>query len=67
MLQLIVRGLFAHEFPVYCSFGLMADAYLYKSVFATNYAQENDVLVLRNSLQTQIDIYSNNTFVRRNN
>jgi hypothetical protein len=59
MLHLIIRDLFAHESPVHCSFGLMADAYHYKSVFATNYTQENDVLVLRNSLQNQIDIFPN--------
>lgn len=54
MLQLIINDLFANDSPRYLSFGMMADNYHYKAVFATNYAHEADVLVLRNTKNNYI-------------
>ena len=66
LLQLIINDLFAYDLPLYCSFGLMADPYHYKSVFSTNSSQETDVLVLRNSLQNQIDTFAHKLIPLKN-
>jgi len=59
LLQLIINDLFAHNLPSSLSFGLMADDYHYKKLFATNTIPQNEVLLLRNTLKNYLCLFPN--------